>query len=62
MTTLSAYALNFRGRLFPPLISGGMGTNISTDRLALAIEKIGGIAHASRRARQSAFRPCVRIR
>ena len=47
MTTLSAYALNFRGRLFPPLISGGMGTNISTDRLALAIEKIGGIAHVS---------------
>ena len=47
MTTLSAYARIFRWLLFFPLISGGMGTNISTDRLALAIEKIGGIAHVS---------------
>lgn len=47
MTTLSSYALNLRGRLLPPLMSGGMGTNISTDRLALAIERLGGIAHVS---------------
>lgn len=47
MTTLCSHVLNLRGRLLPPLMSGGMGTNISTDRLALAIERLGGIAHVS---------------
>ncbi len=47
MSALSSFALNLRGRILPPLMSGGMGTNISTDRLALSIEAIGGIAHVS---------------
>ena len=35
------------GRSFLPLMLGGMGTNISTAELALAVERLGGIAHLS---------------
>ena len=47
MTSLSSYALTLRGRDYSPLIVGGMGTNISTAELGLAVEKLGGISHLS---------------
>ena len=34
-------------RQYAPLMVGGMGVNISNDTLALAVEKLGGIAHLS---------------
>lgn len=39
--------LTIAGRTLPPLMTGGMGTNISTAGLALAVERLGGIAHLS---------------
>ncbi len=47
MTCLNDFSLSFKGRDFLPLMVGGMGTNISTAELVLAIEKLGGIAHLS---------------
>ncbi len=47
MTCLNDFSLSLKGRDFLPLMVGGMGTNISTAELVLAIEKLGGIAHLS---------------
>lgn len=44
---LSDFRVTFRNRSYTPLIVGGMGVNISNDVLALAVEKLGGIAHLS---------------
>ena len=43
MQCLDDFRLSFKGRDFLPLMVGGMGTNISTANLVLAIEKLGGI-------------------
>lgn len=42
MQCLDDFRLSFKGREFLPLMVGGMGTNISTANLVLAIEKLGG--------------------
>ena len=47
MQCLDDFRLSFKGRDFLPLMVGGMGTNISTANLVLAIEKLGGMAHLS---------------
>lgn len=47
MSCLDDYRMTLKGREFLPLMVGGMGTNISTSALVLAIEKLGGIAHLS---------------
>ena len=47
MTTLAARSLTLCGRELPALMVGGMGTNISTAAMALAVERTGGIAHLS---------------
>ena len=47
MSCLDDYSLRLKGKDFLPLMVGGMGTNISTSKLVLAIEKLGGIAHLS---------------
>ena len=47
MSCLDDYRMTLKGREFLPLMVGGMGTNISTSDLVLAIEKLGGIAHLS---------------
>ncbi len=44
---LSDFPVIFHGRSYAPLMVGGMGVNISNDKLALAVEKLGGIAHLS---------------
>ena len=46
-TALQNHRLMLGGRSFLPLMLGGMGTNISTAELALAVERLGGIAHLS---------------
>lgn len=45
--TLSAYAVQLGGKSYVPLMVGGMGVNISNDKLVLAVEKLAGIAHLS---------------
>lgn len=47
MSGLNDFRVDLKGRKFIPLMVGGMGTNISTAELVLAIEKLGGIAHLS---------------
>jgi NAD(P)H-dependent flavin oxidoreductase YrpB (nitropropane dioxygenase family) len=47
MTCLDDFRLTLRNKSYVPLMVGGMGTNISTASLVLAIEKLGGIAHLS---------------
>lgn len=47
MNCLNDYRLNLKGKELVPLVVGGMGTNISTAELVLAVEKLGGIAHLS---------------
>lgn len=47
MFNLANFSLKLGNKEYPPLMVGGMGTNISTSRLVLAIEKLGGIAHLS---------------
>ena len=44
---LSDYSITLRGRQYKPLMVGGMGVNISSSKLVLAVEKLGGIAHLS---------------
>lgn len=44
---LSDFPITFHGRQYAPLMVGGMGVNISTAEMALAVEKVGGIAHLS---------------
>ncbi|MCF0253187.1 MAG: nitronate monooxygenase [Duodenibacillus sp.] len=44
---LNDFRLSFGGRQFLPLMVGGLGVNISTASLVLAIERLGGIAHLS---------------
>ena len=44
---LSDFPITFRNRSYAPLMVGGMGVNISNAELALAVEKLGGIAHLS---------------
>lgn len=46
-TALQNHRLMLGGRSFLPLMLGGMGTNTSTAELALAVERLGGIAHLS---------------
>lgn len=47
MACLNDYRVTFRGKKYVPLMVGGMGTNISSAEMVLAIEKLGGIAHLS---------------
>ncbi len=47
MTKLDDYRLNLRGKLFKPLVVGGMGVDISTAELALEAARLGGIGHIS---------------
>ncbi len=47
MSKLDDYALSLRGQTYVPLVVGGMGVDISTSDLALAIAKLGGIGHIS---------------
>ncbi len=47
MSCLDDFRLKLKNKEYLPLMVGGMGTNISTASLVLAIEKIGGIAHLS---------------
>lgn len=47
MQCLDDFRLKLKDREFLPLMVGGMGTNISTADLVLAVEKLGGIAHLS---------------
>ena len=44
---LENFRLSLGGRDVLPLMLGGMGTNISTAELALAVERLGGIGHLS---------------
>ena len=44
---LSDFPITFRNRAYAPLMVGGMGVNISNADLALAVERLGGIAHLS---------------
>ena len=44
---LADFPVTFHNRQYAPLMVGGMGVNISNDTLALAVEKLGGIAHLS---------------
>ena len=44
---LSDFPVTFHTRSYAPLMVGGMGVNISTAELALAVEKLGGIGHVS---------------
>lgn len=44
---LSDFPVTFHNRSYAPLMVGGMGVNISNADLALAVEKLGGIAHLS---------------
>ena len=44
---LSDFPVTFHNRSYAPLMVGGMGVNISTAELALAVEKLGGIGHVS---------------
>lgn len=44
---LSDYSVRLGGVDRAPLMVGGMGVNISNDRLVLAVEKLGGMAHLS---------------
>lgn len=39
--------VRFGGKDYVPLMVGGMGVNISTAEMVLAVEKLGGIAHLS---------------
>ena len=39
--------IRLRDKDYVPLMVGGMGVNISTAEMVLAIEKLGGIAHIS---------------
>jgi len=41
------FRLQIGGKEYVPIIVGGMGVNISTTELALAVEKLGGIGHIS---------------
>lgn len=45
--TLNNYRLCFRDREYIPIISGGMGVDISSTELAVAVAKEGGIGHIS---------------
>lgn len=47
MQCLDDFRLNFKKGEYLPIMVGGMGTNISTAQLVLAVEKLGGIAHLS---------------
>lgn len=47
MPCLNDFRILFKGKEYLPLMVGGMGVNISTAQLVLAIEKLGGIAHLS---------------
>ncbi|MDO5532597.1 nitronate monooxygenase [Sutterella sp.] len=47
MLTLNSFRLPLLGQDRSPLMLGGMGTNISTAELVLALEKLGGIANLS---------------
>lgn len=44
---LKDFPVRLGGKQYPPVMVGGMGVNISNAELALAVEKIGGIAHLS---------------
>lgn len=47
MHCLDDFRLKLAGKELVPLMVGGMGTNISTAEMVLAVEKEGGIAHLS---------------
>ena len=47
MACLNDHRVTFRGKEYVPLMVGGMGTNISSAEMVLAVEKLGGIAHLS---------------
>ena len=39
--------IRLKDKEYVPLMVGGMGVNISTAEMVLAVEKLGGIAHIS---------------
>lgn len=41
------FRLQLGGKEYVPIVVGGMGVNISTTELALAVERLGGIGHIS---------------
>ncbi|HIU84412.1 MAG TPA: nitronate monooxygenase [Candidatus Aphodousia gallistercoris] len=47
MSCLNDFRVKLGGKEYAPLMLGGMGTNISTAELVLALEKLGGIANLS---------------
>ena len=47
MKKLDDYALLLKGKVFKPIMIGGMGVDISTEELALGAAKLGGIGHIS---------------
>lgn len=47
MSCLNDHRVTLHGKSYLPLMVGGMGTNISTAEMVLAVEKLGGIAHLS---------------
>ena len=44
---LNDFRIMLKGKSLVPLMVGGMGANISTAEMVLAVEKLGGIAHLS---------------
>ena len=47
MKTLNDYTLLLKGKVFKPIMIGGMGVDISSEDLALGAAKLGGIGHIS---------------
>lgn len=47
VSCLNDHRVTLLGKQYLPLMVGGMGTNISTADMVLAVEKLGGIAHLS---------------
>ena len=47
MSCLNDHRVTLLGKEYLPLMVGGMGTNISSAEMVLAVEKLGGIAHLS---------------
>lgn len=54
MSKVDDFRLLIGGREYIPIVQGGMGVDISTSSLALAIARLGGVGHIS-----DAMAPCV---
>ena len=58
---LSDFPVTFHNRQYAPLMVGGMGVNSSNDTLALAVEKLGGIAHLSDAMLMTQEKPTLKV-